>query len=107
MQDIQTHILAIPGVDLVYDVRGPLPPTGAHRALLMIGQPMAAEGFTALAPHFTDRTVLTYDPRGLGRSVRTDGRPTTRRSSRPPTCTHSFRRSRSVRSTCSPAAAAR
>ncbi|RAO34027.1 putative hydrolase [Micromonospora saelicesensis] len=74
MQDIQTHTLVIPGVDLVYDVRGPLPPTGTHRALLMIGQPMAAEGFTALAPHFTDRTVLTYDPRGLGRSVRKDGR---------------------------------
>ncbi|MET7951429.1 alpha/beta hydrolase [Micromonospora sp. NPDC005324] len=74
MQDIQTHTLVIPGVDVVYDVRGPLPPAGAHRALLMIGQPMAAEGFTALAPHFTDRTVLTYDPRGLGRSVRKDGR---------------------------------
>ncbi|MEU8112918.1 alpha/beta hydrolase [Micromonospora sp. NPDC048947] len=74
MQDIQTHTLAIPGVDLVYDVRGPLPPTGGHRALLMIGQPMTAEGFTALAPHFADRTVLTYDPRGLGRSVRKDGR---------------------------------
>ncbi|MCG5450605.1 alpha/beta fold hydrolase [Micromonospora hortensis] len=74
MQDTQTHTLAIPGVDLVYDVRGPLPPAGAHRALLMIGQPMAAEGFVQLAPHFTDRTVLTYDPRGLGRSVRKDGR---------------------------------
>ncbi|MEU1589747.1 alpha/beta hydrolase [Micromonospora sp. NPDC005710] len=74
MQDIQTHTLVIPGVDLVYDVRGPLPPAGAHRALLMIGQPMTAEGFSAIAPHFTDRTVLTYDPRGLGRSVRTDGR---------------------------------
>ncbi|WP_205780126.1 alpha/beta fold hydrolase [Micromonospora ureilytica] len=74
MQDIQTHTLVIPGVDLVYDVRGPLPPAGTHRALLMIGQPMTAEGFTALAPHFTDRTVLTYDPRGLGRSVRKDGR---------------------------------
>ncbi|RZT77939.1 pimeloyl-ACP methyl ester carboxylesterase [Micromonospora violae] len=74
MTDIQTHTLVIPGVDLVYDVRGPLPPAGAHRALLMIGQPMTAEGFGALAPHFTDRTVLTYDPRGLGRSVRKDDR---------------------------------
>ncbi|WP_208648732.1 alpha/beta fold hydrolase [Micromonospora inaquosa] len=74
MQDIQTHILVIPGVDLVYDVRGPLPPAGAHRPLLMIGQPMTAEGFGAVAPHLTDRTVLTYDPRGLGRSVRKDGR---------------------------------
>ncbi|MGS2619539.1 alpha/beta fold hydrolase [Micromonospora sp. LZ34] len=40
----------------------------------MIGQPMTAEGFTALAANFTDRTVVTYDPRGLGRSIRTDGR---------------------------------
>ncbi|WP_225853486.1 alpha/beta fold hydrolase [Micromonospora sp. AMSO31t] len=40
----------------------------------MIGQPMTAEGFDALAAHFTDRTVVTYDPRGLGRSVRKDGR---------------------------------
>ncbi|MET8525226.1 alpha/beta hydrolase [Micromonospora sp. NPDC005172] len=70
----QTHHLAVPGVDLVYDVRGPLPPADGRPALLMIGQPMTAEGFDALAPHFTDRTVVTYDPRGLGRSVRTDGR---------------------------------
>src|SRR4051812_39613550 len=70
----QTHTLALPGVDLVYDVRGPLPPSGGHPALLMIGQPMTAEGFDALAGHFTDRTVITYDPRGLGRSVRKDGR---------------------------------
>ncbi|MFY1614917.1 alpha/beta fold hydrolase [Micromonospora sp. WMMD736] len=70
----QTHRLAVPGADLVYDVRGPLPPTGGRRPLLMIGQPMTAEGFDALAPHFTDRTVVTYDPRGLGRSTRSDGR---------------------------------
>jgi pimeloyl-ACP methyl ester carboxylesterase len=69
-----THTLATPAVDLVYDVRGPLPPAGGRPPLLMIGQPMAAEGFTALAGHFTDRTVVTYDPRGLGRSVRKDGR---------------------------------
>jgi pimeloyl-ACP methyl ester carboxylesterase len=40
----------------------------------MIGQPMAAGGFAALASHFPDRTVITYDPRGLGRSMRRDGR---------------------------------
>ncbi|MCZ7373893.1 alpha/beta fold hydrolase [Micromonospora sp. WMMC250] len=74
MTTTQTHTLAIPGVDLVYDVRGPLPPAGGRPVLLMIGQPMAAEGFSSLAPLFTDRTVVTYDPRGLGRSVRTDGR---------------------------------
>jgi pimeloyl-ACP methyl ester carboxylesterase len=40
----------------------------------MIGQPMDASGFRALASYFPDRTVVTYDPRGLGRSVRKDGR---------------------------------
>src|SRR6478735_2350676 len=40
----------------------------------MIGQPMTAGGFAALAPHLPDRTVVTYDPRGLGRSTRSDGR---------------------------------
>jgi hypothetical protein len=59
-----TYTLAVPGVDLVYDVRGPLPPSGGHPALLMIGQPMTADGFDSLAAHFTDRTVVTYDPRG-------------------------------------------
>jgi len=34
---------------------------------------MGAEGFVAPAGHFTDRTVATYDPRGAGRSKRTDG----------------------------------
>ena len=74
MTQMQTHTLAVPGADLVYDVRGPLPPAGDRPVLLMIGQPMTAEGFTALAGQFPDRTVVTYDPRGLGRSVRTDGR---------------------------------
>ena len=74
MTDAQTFTLAAPGVDLVYDVRGPLPPDGGRPALLMIGQPMTAEGFATLAGHFTDRTVVTYDPRGLGRSVRSDGK---------------------------------
>jgi pimeloyl-ACP methyl ester carboxylesterase len=39
----------------------------------MIGYPMDASGFTGLAKHFRDRTVVTYDPRGVGRSERTDG----------------------------------
>lgn len=74
MTQTQTSTLAAPGVDLVYDVRGPLPPAGGRPALLMIGQPMTAEGFGSLAAYFEDRTVVTYDPRGLGRSVRKDGR---------------------------------
>ncbi|SCL72398.1 Pimeloyl-ACP methyl ester carboxylesterase [Micromonospora citrea] len=74
MTTTDTRTLAVPGADLVYDVRRPLSAAGGHRTLLMVGQPMTAEGFNALAAHFTDRTVVTYDPRGLGRSVRTDGR---------------------------------
>ena len=31
---------------------------------------MGAAGFATLAGHFTDRTVVTYDPRGAGRSKR-------------------------------------
>ncbi|PZG07364.1 alpha/beta hydrolase [Micromonospora craterilacus] len=74
MTTTQSHTLAVPGADLCYDVHGPLPPAGGRPALLMIGQPMTAEGFAALAANFKDRTVVTYDPRGLGRSLRTDGR---------------------------------
>src|SRR3989441_5566286 len=40
----------------------------------MIAQPMDASGFSTLASYFSDRTVITYDPRGLGRSVRKDGK---------------------------------
>ena len=50
-------------------------PTADGRPLLfMVGQPMTADGFDALASYFPNRTVITYDPRGLGRSVRKDGR---------------------------------
>jgi pimeloyl-ACP methyl ester carboxylesterase len=69
-----THTLNTDEADIVYDVRGPLPTADGRPPLLMIGQPMDAGGFAALAAHFPDRTVVTYDPRGLGRSVRKDGR---------------------------------
>lgn len=73
--DVRTFILELPDVDLVHDVRGPLPTADGRPPLLMIGQPMCADGFEALAVEFTDRTVITYDPRGLGRStIRRDGR---------------------------------
>lgn len=71
---MSTHTLETGGADLVYDVHGPLPPAGGKPPLFMIGQPMEAAGFRALAAQFTDRTVVTYDPRGIGRSVRKDGR---------------------------------
>lgn len=69
-----THMLETPEVDLAYDVHGPQPTADGRPLLFMIAQPMDASGFTALAPHFHDRTVVTYDPRGLGRSIRKDGR---------------------------------
>jgi len=56
---------------LHYDIRSA--DSGAHPALLIIGSPMGAGGFVTLAGHFTDRTVVTYDPRSSGRSLRTDG----------------------------------
>jgi pimeloyl-ACP methyl ester carboxylesterase len=69
-----THILETAEVDIAYDVRGPLPTADGRPPLLMIGQPMEASGFGTLASYFADRTVVTYDPRGLGRSTRKDGR---------------------------------
>jgi pimeloyl-ACP methyl ester carboxylesterase len=66
--------LETPEVDLGYDVRGPLPTADGRPPLVMIGQPMDASGFATLASFFPDRTVVTYDPRGLGRSTRKDGR---------------------------------
>ncbi|TMR26577.1 alpha/beta fold hydrolase [Actinomadura geliboluensis] len=68
------HTLRTPEADLVYDVHGPLPAAGGRPPLLTIGQPMDATGFRTLASHLPDRTVVAYDPRGLGRSTRKDGR---------------------------------
>jgi len=69
-----THTLETTGATLTYDVHGDLPPGDGRPPLLMIGQPMTADGFGTLAKLFEDRTVVTYDPRGLGRSSRSDGR---------------------------------
>src|ERR687886_2427380 len=69
-----THTLAAAGADIAYDVHGPLPPADGRPPLFMIGQPMDASGFGTLASHFPERTVVAYDPRGLGRSTRKDGR---------------------------------
>ena len=69
-----THVLETPEVDLTYDVQGPLPTADGRPPLFMIAQPMDAGGFRTLASYFPDRTVVTYDPRGLGRSTRKDGR---------------------------------
>lgn len=68
-----TFTLDTGAADIAYDVHGPLPASGGRPPLLMIGQPMTADGFGTLASYFPDRTVVTYDPRGLGRSTRRDG----------------------------------
>ncbi len=68
-----THTLETAEVDIARDVHGPLPTADGRPPLFMIGQPMDATGFATMASHF-DRTVVTYDPRGLGRSTRKDGR---------------------------------
>lgn len=70
----ETRSLETPEATLVHDVRGPLPPAAGRPPLLMIGHPMDASGFAALASYFPERTVVTYDPRGLGRSTRHDRR---------------------------------
>jgi pimeloyl-ACP methyl ester carboxylesterase len=71
MTEPKTHTLDAPGAVLHYDVRSN--DSSAEPVLLLIGSPMGADGFVTLAGHFTDRTVVTYDPRGAGRSKRTDG----------------------------------
>src|SRR5712691_10981477 len=68
-----THKLVTTEAEIVYDVGGPLPTADGRPPLFMIAQPMDASGFTTLASYFPDRTVITYDPRGLGRSIRKDG----------------------------------
>src|SRR5262245_12121191 len=72
--EMQTRTLETPDVDLVYDLGGPSPTAGGRPPLLMAGHPMDASGFGTLASYFGDRMVITYDPRGIGRSTRKDGR---------------------------------
>lgn len=73
MTETATHLtLDVPGATIAYDVRGPLPTTDGEPPLVLIGQPMDASGFGTLASLLPDRTVVTYDPRGIGRSTRHD-----------------------------------
>ena len=71
MTQPDTRTLDVPGASLVYDVR---PSSGEQRfpTLILAASPMDAGAFGTLASYFTDRTVVTYDPRGTGRGVRTD-----------------------------------
>lgn len=74
MSEPMTLTLAVPGATLTYDVRPAdgRSVAGTEPPLLLIGSPMGAAGFGTLAGHFTDRTVVTYDPRGVERSPKAD-----------------------------------
>jgi hypothetical protein len=43
-----THMLETAGVEIAYDVRGPLPTADGRSPLFLIGQPMDASGFETL-----------------------------------------------------------
>ena len=70
MTEPTTRTLDVPGAVLTYDIRN----VGAtdQPVLFLIGSPMGASGFATLASHFPDRTVVTYDPRGVERSIKAD-----------------------------------
>jgi pimeloyl-ACP methyl ester carboxylesterase len=70
MAELTTHTLDVPGGAVTYDVRRS--EANAGPVLLLIGNPMGAGGFVTLAGHFADRTVVTYDPRGVERSSKDD-----------------------------------
>jgi pimeloyl-ACP methyl ester carboxylesterase len=68
-ESLMTCSLAVPGAHLHYEVRGDGP------LLLLLGAPMPAADFTALAHALaTDRTVVTTDPRGIAGSPVDDPR---------------------------------
>jgi pimeloyl-ACP methyl ester carboxylesterase len=66
LTEATTRTLDVPGATLTYDVRPN--DSSTEPPLFLIGSPMGAAGFGTLAGHFTDRTVVTYDPRGAERS---------------------------------------
>ena len=72
MTTLSTHTLDVPGATLTYDVHQPDSPS-EKRPLFIFGSPMGASGFEQLVGYFTDRAVITYDPRGMDRSSREQG----------------------------------
>jgi pimeloyl-ACP methyl ester carboxylesterase len=70
MTELTTHAFEVPGAVLTYDLRRN--GTSDAPVLLLIALPMGAAGFGTLSRYFTDRMVVTYDPRGVERSRRTD-----------------------------------
>src|SRR5205807_272470 len=63
------HSLDVPGARLYFEVQGSGP------VLMLVGHPMDSSGFAAIAPLLADdHTVVSYDPRGFGRSTIDDRR---------------------------------
>ena len=60
----EARTLEVPGATLTYDIRRSDGTT--EPPLVLIGSPMGAGGFPSLAGYFTDRTIVSYDPRGSG-----------------------------------------
>ena len=66
---VHTHTFGSGTAVITYDVRGDLAGATPERpALLMFASPMDAAAFSTLAAYFTERPVVTYDPRGAGRN---------------------------------------
>lgn len=68
-RSIQTHVVGTGDDAVTYDVHGDLADATPDRPVLfMFGTPMEAAAFGPMASLFTDRPVVTYDPRGAGRN---------------------------------------
>ena len=60
----EARTLQVPGATLTYDIRRA--EGTSEPPLMLIGSPAGAGGFPSLASHFTDRTIVSYDPRNSG-----------------------------------------
>lgn len=65
-----TQTIEAPGATITYDINRN--PENSDPVLLLIGHPMGAAGFTTLAGLFPERSIATYDPRGVERSEKDD-----------------------------------
>jgi pimeloyl-ACP methyl ester carboxylesterase len=74
MTDQMIHTIDAPGATVAYDVRRN--ETTDQPPLMLIGSPMGAHGFDTLGSYLTDRTLVTYDPRGTDRSEKKPDAPT-------------------------------
>jgi pimeloyl-ACP methyl ester carboxylesterase len=68
-RSIQTHVVGEGDDAVTYDIHGDLADATPDRPVLfMFATPMDAAAFGPMASLFTDRPVVTYDPRGAGRN---------------------------------------